>query len=334
MSAAHPRQLCALGFGAVSTAAFLMLPRVGWLWAGVGGMLAAMLLYLMYRLRHGVQSPIVCLSHRRGGRALLALMAAGNCLLLGASAQSLCDIYPTASARPLIGLLLLLAAVCAAAKGTAVVGRVSAIGFFLMTALLVPVLCFAFPQIKIENLKPVTELQGARLAALLAPTGALLLCVQKGQRCRVWAWLLAGVLTVFAAAFVTAGVVSSGVARDEGFAFYTLGKNISFFGAMERLEPLISVALSLGGFALLALPCAVNGEICAALGAKENFSTAANLLLGGAAVFLPCSDKFTAAMCAIFWGILPLVALLVVSRDKNKKISTKTKKSVDKSPNV
>lgn len=321
MKPAQARQLCALGFGAASVSAVLMLPQVGWFWATLGAIAAAGLLYIMCRLRRGVASPIEALARGKFGRAILCAIAAGNFVLLGLSAYSLCDAYPTAGARPLIGLVLLLLAAFAAGKGTAAVGRVAAIAFFFFAALYAVVLGFGATQIEAKWLRPVTRLEIGRLSALLAPTGALLLSA-RGREKALWPWLLGGVATVFAASFVTAGVVSSGVACAQPFAFYTLGKNISLFGAMERLEPLISVALTLSGFSLLAVGCAVNCELAAALGAPKNFMPTANFLLGGGAALLApqVPNGVAAVLCATFWGALPLCALLVVYADKNKKI--------------
>lgn len=335
MRAPHPRQLCALGFGTLSVSAILMLPRAGWLWATAGALAVALLIAFCCRLRRGCAAPVRLLSECAGGRLLLVLMYAGNLLLLGASAARLCDAYPSAGARPLIGLLLLLMAAYAAGEGTPTVGRVAAIGFFFLAALYAVVLAFGAAQAEVRWLKPVTELSPARLTALLAPVSAALLAVQCGAKCRLWTWLTGGVALVFAAAFVTAGVVSPAVASCESFAFYLMSKNVSLFGAMERLEPLVSAALTVGGFALLGQFCAINTEIAGALAPSFRYSPAVNFLLGGGAIWLSVclSERLLAWLSAIFWGLIPLMALLLVAGKKREKKSENPKKSVDKPGN-
>lgn len=92
---ARGKQLGALGFCAFSVPAVLILPSVGWLWAGIASALGAVLLGLLLHLS---RSQGVGLAHMAGksppGKGLLGLLLLWNLFALGAAARQLCGISP------------------------------------------------------------------------------------------------------------------------------------------------------------------------------------------------------------------------------------------------
>lgn len=314
----NARQLYALGLCTFTVPAVLFLPRVGWLAAAIACCACALLILLMICLRRRCDAPMTALCARGWGRLVGVLVLAGNLVLLGASARYLCMAYPVNA--PLTGLLLLLLACAAAQKRT--LPRVGAIVFFFLVAFYLLLMGFSLPKIETEWLRPCAGVPLAALSCVLAPVGVFWLA--DGERCgKPLPWLLGGIVLGVLAALVTAGMLSPHVARRNHFPFYTAAKSVSILGAMERLEPLVSAALTAGGFCLLGTLCSADTLLVrAALPAWERGAPALNFL-GGCVGFLLaplCSECCIAVLTAIFWGAVPLALLCIgACRGKRKK---------------
>lgn len=134
--------------------------------------------------------------------------------------------------------------------------------------------------------------------------------------------LLGGALLLGGAAraLCAAGTLSPRVAGEEAFAVYTMAKSVSVFGVMERLEPVVSAALTAGGFCLLSVLCLANAKTAQAIGWKRRTGIG-NFLLGCtgylAGTVLP--EGVQALAAAICWGMVPLVTLWVASVKKLQK---------------
>lgn len=309
----NTRQLCALGFSAFTVPAVLLLPRLGWLWATAAATLCALFLAFLLLLRRKSGRTLTELAGASvAGRAVLVLTLVWNLLMLGASARQLCAVYPTANS-PLIGLLLLLLAAWAAQKGTETVLRVGAIVFFFLLGFFALILGFALPDLRVGWLRPETRLDAAFLPAVLTPAVALWLDGGEERR-PVWPWLTSGVVFAALCALVTQGSLSQAVASAEAFPFYSAAKSVNLLGAMERLEPLVSAAMTAGGFCLLSLLCAVNTRLLAHFFPEPSrFAALLHLACGAGAMWL--SARLPAALLgagtAIFWGLVPLVIQFV-----------------------
>lgn len=155
------------------------------------------------------------------------------------------------------------------------------------------------------------------MTAALSPMAVLY--VRGGAR-RTGGWLAAGIGLCAAAALCAAGTLSPRVAGEEAFAVYTMAKSVSVFGVMERLEPVVSAALTAGGFCLLSVLCLANAKTAQAIGWKRRTGIG-NFLLGCtgylAGTVLP--EGVQAVAAAICWGIVPLVTLWVASVKKLQK---------------
>lgn len=314
------RRLYALGFCAFLVPAVLHLPSAGWLWTVAASVFCALLLALLVALRRKCRRGIAELAGRSAvGRCALLPVLLWNLLLLGASAGQLCIAYPTGNTFPLVGLLLLLLAAYAAERGEQVVLRVGAMVFFALLLFFALILGFAVPKLHLAWLAPQTAVDWRRLSAVLCPTVVLYLGGSE-EKGKCAPWLILGVAFAILCAAVTAGSLSPAAAAEEAFPFYTAAKSVSVLGAMERLEPLVSAALTAGGFCLLALVCAANGRIVAVfLPRAEKFTAILNFALGGAAMWLSklLPSAVFAVGTAIFWGIFPLVTLSLGIRKKD-----------------
>lgn len=307
------RQLCAVTLAAASVPALLYLPRLGWVWATAAAAISALLLGLCgRRCAPGGLTEVIPAAFGRAGRAVLALVLLGGALLLGGAARALCAIYPESRGGPLTGLLLLLAAAYAAERDEETVLRSGAILFFFLTAVEAVILGFSAVQVRAAWLAPQTgRVPFAAMTAALSPMAVLY--VRGGAR-RTGGWLAAGIGLCAAAALCAAGTLSPRVAGEEAFAVYTMAKSVSVFGVMERLEPVVSAALTAGGFCLLSVLCLANAKTARTLGWKRRTGIG-NFLLGCtgylAGTVLP--EGVQALAAAICWGIVPLVTLWVAS---------------------
>lgn len=315
-----PRQLCALASCAFTVPSVGLLPRTGWLWASIAAACCAAVLAVGVLLTRKKGGSAAALAAQSGlGKTLLAPLLLWNFLALGMTARYLCGAYPDAGGFPLTGALLLLLAAYAANKGVSAVARVSAICFFFLIALYALVLGFAAPQLRPQWLAPQTKPAWTILPAVFSPACVLFLTGHCTERGKPAGWLLGGVALAFLAALVAAGCLSPEVAGAEPFAVYTVTKGLSLFGAMERFEALVSAALTAGGFGLLGLLCLTNAELVRTLCPRaEKCSGAANFLLGFAGIFVSgaLNAGISAAVSAIFWGILPIGILSLAKRKK------------------
>lgn len=318
---ANARQRYALGFVAFTVPAILLLPRTGWLWAtlfaAAGAAVLAILIFLRGRC---AKSPAEIAASTAAGKTALLAALVWNLLMLGRIAAYLCKAYPSGSAFPLVGLLLLLLAVYAAQRGVGTVLRTGAIVFFFLIGFYLLILGFSLPDLRLSWLAPDAEPIWTVFPAVLAPTCVLYLSEGSRGGGKAALWLIGGVLLAGLSALVTAGSVSPPVAKLEVFPFYTAAKSVKILGAMERLEPFVSAALAAGGFCLLAALCAANEKILSIFAPKsKNFAALTNFLVGGVCVRASgvVSEGIFALGMTIFWGVFPVVTLLLGERKKN-----------------
>ncbi len=316
---ARGRQLGALGFCAFTLPAVLLLPSAGWLWAGGASLVSAALLGLLLYFGKNRPLPLAQAAAAKPlGKALLLLALGWNVLALGAVTRTLCAIFPTAEKTPLIGLLLLLLAAYAAQKKRSL--PVGAICFFFLLGLYGLLFGFSLPDLQKEYLNPVQNPKWTVLTSALAPMGLIYLL--RGEKGKPILWLLGGVIFALLAALITAGSLSPQVASRLEFPFYEAAKSITLLGSIQRLEPLVSAGLCAGGFCLLSLLCAVNGELLGVfLPRGEKLSGPVNFFLGAGCFWLSglLSGEFFALGTTIFWGLLPFLLQLLVTQ-KNIKI--------------
>ena len=285
----HSKQLGALSFCAATVPSVLFLPQVGWVYAGAAIIIVSILFCVASNFP-------ICKTRR----ILIALLV-WNFVALGATADAICAAFPDGNA--LIGILLLLLAAYAAGKNRIL--SVGAAALFILLILYSMLIGFSIPKMQWQT----RPLNWQILSTALTPMLCLFLR-RDHERPRLWL-IGAILLTVLVAA-----------ATGPADSFYTAMKSISILGAMERLEPLVSVALTIGAFCLLGMICTVNETIISKLFAsKKNCTDFANFFLGGVGIYLSrvLGSTVLAIGTAIFWGLIPLLPLLVEIGKKLRK---------------
>lgn len=303
------RQRRALSLCAFTVPAIVLLPRGGWLGGGLAAGLAAAVILLGRRggdlTARAARTPL--------GRGALWLLFAWNLVALGAGARLLCGVFPDGNV--LIGLLLLLLSAYAAAHGR--VAPVGAVCFFFLIILYSILFGFALPELNTAWLAP-RRPDWRLLPAALVPTCALWLHDGKASR-GVGGWLVCGAGVAVLAGLTAAGSLSPTVAAREVFPFYEAAKSVRILGAMERLEPLVSAALTAAGFCMLGLVCTVNERLLSVLAPrKKNLGAFVHFFCGGALLWGSSlvSGTVLAVCTAIFWGALPILIQIVVKNEK------------------
>ena len=227
-----------------------------------------------------IAAVLCCLAQKR---SFPRIVLAWNFIALGAAADLLCSAFEQGS--ELLGLLLLLLAAYAA--GRQVMLRAGAVAAFLLIILYCMLLGFSLPSV--ESIRPQPNVQWYLLAAALTP----MLFADEG----VPKWSLG--------AFVLLTLLASLVTAQSG-DFLTAMKSVSILGIMQRLEPLASVAMTIGGFCLLGTICDVNRKL---LGSAEKWSEPINFVLGAAGIWISrlIGPEAIAIGTAIFWGLAPFL---------------------------
>ncbi len=127
------------------------------------------------------------------------------------------------------------------------------------------------------------------------------------------AWQMALLLPLFAAALsaVTVGVLSPKLAASRTVPLYDLAQSVSLFGVVERIEPLLSAAMTMGVFSLL------TSLVCAAQALADqlrpwNWSGTAACVLAGALMALTKDFpvELVSIGAAVFWLALPCLVML------------------------
>lgn len=288
------KQLSALIFCACTVPAILLLPRLGWLATAIVCIVAGSIFYFAKQKNYA--------------KPVLFMLLAWNFIALGASTELVCQAFPNSSL--LLGLLLLLLASFAADKGMDILLRVGAVVFFFLILLYGILHAFSLPDLQKSQLAPTVPQNWSVAAAALTP----MLCVflqKDNEKCKPL-FLIAAIILAVLSALVSA----------EQTDFYTAMKSVSLLGAMERLEPLVSVALTVGGFCLLGMLCAVNSKIISDLFPQgKKYSMILNFLLGCAGIWLSrlLGGTILAIGTAIFWGLIPILPQSLENQKKFEK---------------
>lgn len=314
-----PRQRYAFLLTAVSAPAVVTASRLSYVWVLTVTLLAAAIAVGLHVLQSRSPLPLAQATRRVWGKGFGTVILAGQFLFaavflwqlaLGSDAA-----FPDENTVPFVPLTLLAVCAWAAFQGRAACIRAVGVLFFFLAALYLTVFAFAVPEMEWQRLAPSAP------AGDLLPLGVVLLLPLWGQyllspreeRGRFPVWFLAAFVFLPTAASAACAAVPG----SRG-SFYTMAKSVEVLSFAQRIEPLVSVAQTVGWFAALCLTAVTAGELAAAVGVAPRWGALAACALAAVGVVSPMrlSPVVLLSAGAVFCIFFPLLTQAIVPRKK------------------
>lgn len=284
-----------------------------WTWVLLGSLLlSGYYLYLDKRLGTDGLAKRLATDFGFAGRLILLMTVLWLVLAMGYCACLTDAAFPMADGFPALGWVLLALAAWGSRKGNTACAGCSGILSLLLLILYSIIVIFSLPEVEISYLMPsVRWEESVKTAGLfLLSTGVWFLPISQHRGSgRPLAWI--GV-PLSALCAVTAGVLSPEVARAEQVPLYELARSVSVLGVVERIEPLLSAAMTLGIYCLISgLACACQ-ELAGQILPQRWYGSLCCLAAGGTmflANILP--QQFLIAGNLTFFCLLPIGVTLV-----------------------
>lgn len=311
--------------GALGAPAAMALAGLGWTWVLLGGVLAAFLLLAMCRAACGFPEAFTLAFGRTGGTVIGVLTLLWLLAAAAGTASAVRIAFETDPGPAAPAVLLLLAAL-ACGKGSRRAAAVGGILSLVLALLYSIIVLTSLRHLHPDWCRPWGSAADAGLSVCVCLSPACVLLATQPERgsCRAgWGCAALAALAPAVLALITAGCLSPELAGASELPIYTLTKSLSVLSVMERFEPLLSVSLMLGLFLLLqGIVCAAGNLTQLIGGAKQaDHGTAAFCLLAFAGSL--GADRVPVVCWAIgaatFWGILPVLTLVIVGIKKIKK---------------
>ena len=319
------RQARAWMLGALGAPAAMALAGLGWTWVLLGGALAAFLLLAMCRAACGFPEAFTLAFGRTGGTVIGVLTLLWLLAAAAGTASAVRIAFETDPGPAAPAVLLLLAAL-ACGKGSRRAAAVGGILSLVLALLYSIIVLTSLRHLQPDWCRPWGSAADAGLSVCICLSPACVLFAaqpERGSRRAGWGCAALAALAPAVLALITAGCLSPELAGASELPIYTLTKSLSVLSVMERFEPLLSVSLMLGLFLLLqGIVCAAGNLTQLIGGAKQaDHGTAAFCLL--AFVGSLGADRVPVVCWAIgaatFWGIFPVLTLVIVGIKKIKK---------------
>lgn len=254
------RQRWAWIAAALSSVAAICLSRYSWPWVALGCVLVTG--YYLYMDRRVPSEGLAVWSEKHmgiPGKLLLGVMLVWNVAAM-AWAASLADAaFPMVDGFPVLSWVLLAVAAWGSVKGIGACARCSGVLCLLLLGLYGAVIVFAVPDIKWENLQVIGKPEDTIwCAGLFLPVAGIWYLPCQATR-KTPAWGMGILIPAFSVmlSVITAGVLSPALAASRTVPFYDVAQSVSLFGVIERIEPLLSAAMTMGLFALLSIQVSV-----------------------------------------------------------------------------
>ncbi len=286
---------------------------LNWAWVlGAGLLVALYYIYIDMRLHpHGVAELLPAV-FGKAGKILAAIVLLWTILLMAWAANLANGAFPMVKGGPVLGWTVLALAAWGSWKGPAACARCAGVLCLFLLALYGVIGGFAIPDVQLKNLLPVGTWEDGlqALGVFLLPSAVWYLPCTRSRKKPMWQMAL--LLPAFGAglAIVTSGVLSPLLARSQAAALYTLAQSVSLFGVVERIEPLLSAAMTMGVFCLLSAMACACGQLWGQLRPwrwSEILSCVAAAALMGWAENL--DFRILALGTAVVYVLLPLLAL-------------------------
>jgi len=252
------------------------------------------------------------------GKFLLAVSLLWFVVVLVWAAGLAGKAFPTVGNSPLLGWILLGLAAWGSMKGADACAACSGVLCLFLLALYGTVAVFSIGDVRMEYLRLNGEPEDAIrcIGLLLTASAVWYLPSNRSRKKRMWdiaVILLAGA-TLLAA--ITGGVLSPELAAEAQVPLYAVAQSVSLFGVVERIEPLLSAAMTMGIFALLS----AMANVCKTIGNQiRPWKYYDGLACAAAAIMLLVVKKIDTLWLAAGGGIVcVLLPVLVIAAGKRK----------------
>ncbi len=308
-----------------------------WVLAGCGAAAAFFCLVFLLAKRIGAGkslSELACDAYGRGTGFLLIPAVLWTVLAAAGTAERSAAAFAYGPESRLCGSVLLLLTAIGAWRGQQALARCASVLAPLLAGAYAVLLAAAVPGIEPVWCAPwgdIIYMYPVLMAMLLPSAGLFLRCRDTARF--PWKLLLALMLIPSIAAVIVCGNLSAQVVQAEVVPFYTLCRSMSILSVMERFEPLLSAVMYLGFFCLESLLISAAGSMLSAvISSRAKPPQLLHVALCGAAwgaSMVPngVPQGVLHVGAGLFWGIFPLLTLLVVAIKKDQNFD---KKGVDK----
>lgn len=252
------RQRWAWLLSALSAPTAICACGLSWLWVLAAGLAAAGYnLYMVQRLPQGGLA-VFYRSNGVAGQIFEIVTLLWLVFTMGWAANLADSAFPMVEGFPVLGWTMLALAAWGSWKGAAACGRCCGVLCLFLMALYGIVVVFAAPEVQWANLVPIGGWShGVKaLGVFLLPMAVWLLPGRRREKATGWGLGIAAPILATLLAAVTAGVLSPQLSGALPSPLYTLAQSVSLFGVIERIEPMLSAAMTMGVFCLLsAMAC-------------------------------------------------------------------------------
>lgn len=294
----------------------------GWGWVLLGAAAAALYyIYMEYAVPSGGLVQVYG-ALGRPGMLLLAISGLWAAVLMSWSAGKIQLAFPGVRAVPELSLILLALAAWSSRRGIGAGAACSGVLCLILLVLYGLLAAFAVPDLKWAQLRPWgTWQQGVESwGVCLLPAVLWFLPVQRRRRrpCRWPAVLLPAASAVLAA--WTSGILSPQLAAARPSPLYDLAQSVSILGVMERIEPMLSVAMTMGLYALLsAFACTIQ-KIGQTIRPWGGYGVLAAVLSGIGLYWAESLNTiYVVVGTAVLWVLIPLLVLGIRNKTGGKK---------------
>lgn len=299
----------------LSSAIGACLCGLGWIWVLAGGALVSIYyIYMDFRLPAKGLAAMLPAVWGRVGAIMLGAALLWTVLVMAWAANLADGAFPMVNGFPVLGWTLLAMAAWGSWKGVGACARSSGVLCLFLIALYGVVAVFAVPDMQWENLIPTNRGQDGIITAgvFLLPAAVWFVPCTRSRKRPAWEMAVILPLSAAALAAITAGVLSPVLAYSLPSPLYTLAQSVSLFGVVERIEPLLSAAMTMGVFSLLsAMACA-----CRCLWEQfRPWRWSGVFCCIAAAALMGCAGKLDFIVLAIgssaVWLAIPLLTLWI-----------------------
>lgn len=226
--------------------------------------------------------------------------------------------WKSGNVYPAIPLILLALGAAAAGKGVEVAARAGSAVFWLLALIYSGMIAAGIGQVDLRELAVFDGEPDSRLVTVLLIPALTVFLAEDERKCPVGALAGIGAFAVLMSALIT-GTRSLLVAKESSMPLFDWAENLSLAGTLRRFESLVSVALTMGWFALLTMLLSVGGHLTECV-KKGQYSAGVWTLAAASGIVMlikvPILQEITTIGSVLMWIIVPC---LESRRDKNKK---------------